>query len=122
MSMKKLSIATLAGLAFVVLVAAASDVTGKWDVDVKFDDSSVKGGGIDCVFKQNGEQLTGNCAAGGVPLTGEIKGQNIRWQTTAWSDEVTIVYSGIVDEAGTSMKGSFTIDGKGGSFTALKSK
>ena len=118
--MKKLGIAALVGLAFVVLVAA-SDVSGRWDLDVKFDDSSVQGGGIDCVFKQDGEQLTGNCA-GAVPLTGAIKGQNISWQTQGWSEEVTIAYSGIVDETGTSIKGSFTIGGKGGSFTALKSK
>lgn len=95
-----------------------SDRSASWSAALK---QIVQGGGIDCVFKQDGEQLTGNCA-GAVPLTGEIKGQSISWQTKAWSDEVTIACSGIVDETGTSTKGTFTIDGKGGSFTALKSK
>ena len=56
-------------LAFVALVAAA-DITGNWEVEATFDDSSVAGGGFDCVYKQQGEQLTGNCSGGTASVTG----------------------------------------------------
>ncbi len=118
--MRKLSVALFTGLAFVVLVAAP-DVTGTWEVESTFDDSSIPGGGFDCAFKQVEEQLTGNCSGGTAPLTGEVKGQNVVWRLRGpGSPPDTITFTGTVDQAGTSMKGRFTIAGKGGRFTALK--
>jgi len=112
---KKLCLALCAGLTVVVLTATL-DLTGTWTVDADFDDSSLSGGGFDCSLKQDGEQLTGTCSDGSAQLTGELKGQNVSWTMK----EAT--YTGTVNETGTSINGRFTIAGKGGSFTALKSK
>ena len=108
--MKKLYPALFTGLTVVVLTATL-DLTGNWEVEANFDDSSLSGGGFDCAFKQDGEQLTGTCSDGSAQLTGE---------SALKMKEVT--YTGTVNETGTSIKGRFTIAGKGGSFTALKSE
>jgi len=112
---KKLCLALLTGLTAVVLTATL-DLTGNWEVEANFDDSSLSAGGFDCALKQDGEQLTGTCSGGSAQLTGELKGQNVSWKMK----EVT--YVGTVNETGTSMRGRFTINGQGGSFTALKSR
>jgi hypothetical protein len=119
--MKKLCLALFAGLTVVVLTAAL-DLTGEWEVESNFDDSSISGGGFDCVFKQDGEQLTGNCSGGTAPVTGELKGQNVNWKMKAGITQDTITYTGTVNETGTRIEGRFMIAGKGGSFTASKSK
>jgi hypothetical protein len=115
--MPKLALVT--GLAFVVLGAAA-DIAGTWAVDASFEDSSLGGGEFECAFKQEGEQLTGNCS--GRALTGEVKGQIIRWQLQVGNPPQTTTYSGTVDDAGTNIKGTFTLAGKGGRFTASKQR
>jgi hypothetical protein len=113
--MPKLALVT--GLALVVLGAAA-DTTGTWTLDARFDDSSLGGDVADCAFKQEGEQLTGNCS--GTALTGEVKGQNVRWQLQVGSPPQTTTYSGTVDEAGAHINGTFMLAGKSGHFTASK--
>jgi hypothetical protein len=115
--MTKLAAALFAGLAFVAVIAA-SDLTGDWVVDFTFDDASLRGGGIDCTFKQNAEQLAGDCGQGAV--TGELKGQNITWRLRSGNPRVTTTFTGTVDEAGRSMKGRFIRAGKGGRFSASK--
>jgi hypothetical protein len=118
--MRTLGVALFAGLALVA-VAAASDVTGNWEVDATFDDSTISGGGFDCAFKQDGEQLTGACSGGTAPLTGEVKGQNITWRLRgAGNPAEATTFTGTVDQAGTGIKGRFTIADKGGRFTASK--
>src|SRR3979490_176432 len=119
--MKKLGMALFTALAFVVLVAAA-DITGKWGVDATFDDRSLDGGGFDCAFKQQGEQLTGTCSGGTASVTGEVKGQNVNWRIQGAANSDALTFTGTVDEAGTGIKGHFTIAGKGGQFTAVKQK
>ena len=113
--MTKLWLALLTGLTVVVL-AAPLNLTGAWDVEANFDDSSIAGGGFDCAFKQDGEQLTGTCSDGSAQLTGELKGQTVSWKMLA------ATYTGTVNETGTSIEGRFMVDGKGGSFSASKSK
>ena len=116
--MTKLAVFT--GLVLVVLGAAA-DLTGNWEVDASFDDGGLSGGGFDCAFKQDGEQLTGNCSAGTAQVTGEVKGRSISWHLTGADPSAAMpTFSGTVDDAGNSMKGRFTIAGKGGSFTAVR--
>ena len=58
-----------------VVLAAALNLTGEWDVEANFDDRSLAGGGFDCTFRQDGEQLTGTCSGGSAQLTGQVKGQ-----------------------------------------------
>src|SRR6266853_2614545 len=103
--MRKLDAALLTGLILVALGAAA-DITGRWALNASFDDGRLGGGEADCAFKQNGEQLTGDCA--GTALTGEVKGQNVRWQLQVGNPPQTTTYTGTVDEAGTNIKGTFT--------------
>jgi hypothetical protein len=117
--MKKLGMALFTVLGLVVLVAAA-DITGNWEVEATFDDSSAAGGGFDCAFTQQGEQLTGNCSGGTAPVTGEVKGQNVSWRLQRAANSDAVTFTGIVDEAGTGIKGHFTIAGKGGQFSAVK--
>ena len=119
--MKKLVVLLFPSLAFVVLVAAA-DITGNWEVEATFEDSSTGGGGFDCVFKQQGEQLTGSCSGGTASVTGEVKGQNVTWRLRGAANSDALTFTGTVDEAGTGIKGHFTIDGKAGQFTAVKQK
>jgi hypothetical protein len=117
--MKKLGVALFPALAFVVLVAAA-DITGQWEVEATFDDNSLAGGGFDCAFKQEGEHLTGNCSGGTASVTGEVKGQNVSWRLQRAANSDALIFTGIVDDAGTGIKGRFTIAGKGGQFSAVK--
>jgi len=117
--MKRLCAALFTGLTVVVL-AAALDLTGKWDVEFIFDDRGLGDGGFDCALKQDAEQLTGTCSDGTAPVTGELKGQNVSWRMKAGVTQETITFTGIVNEAGTSMKGRFSMPGKGGSFVAAK--
>ena len=119
--MKKLGVALLATLALVVLVAAA-DITGTWEVEATFEDSNDAGGGFDCAFKQQGEQLTGTCSGGTASVAGEVKGQNVSWRLQGATNADALTFMGTVDDAGTGMKGRFTIAGKGGQFTAVKQK
>ena len=117
--MRKLSVTLFTALLFVVLVAAA-DITGNWEVEATFDDSSIPGGGFDCAFKQQGEQLTGSCSGGTASVTGEVKGQNVSWRLQGAGNSDGPTFTGTVDEAGTSMKGRFTVGGRGGQFTGGK--
>jgi hypothetical protein len=118
--MKNVRLPLFAGLLAVGLAAAALDLTGKWEVESNFDDSRTPGGGFDCVFEQDGEKLTGSCSDGTAPVTGELKGQNVTWKLRARVSQEMITFTGEVDEAGTSMKGRFTMADKGGTFTASK--
>jgi hypothetical protein len=117
--MKTIIAAVLVGLALVVAMAA-SDVTGTWEVDATFDDARMAGGGFDCAFKQNGDQLTGACSDGQAPLTGEVKGQTVTWRISAGNPPNTTAFTGTVDEAGRSMKGRFAREDKGGTFVATR--
>ena len=117
--MKSILAALLGVLALVVLVAAF-EVSGTWDVDANFDDPSLSAGGFDCVFTQNGEKLTGACSDGTAPLTGEVKSQTVVWRISAGNPPVTTTFTGTVDETGRSMKGRFAGAGKGGTFVASK--
>jgi len=102
----------------VVAVVEAADLTGTWEVDVRFDDPAVEGGDIDCVIKQDGEQLKGACSDGTAALAGEVTGQTVKWRIGGAGS----TFNGTLDETGTRIKGRFTAGGKDGSFTALKSK
>jgi hypothetical protein len=113
--MTRLGIVT--ALAFVV-AAAASDLSGKWEIEATFDDNSLSGGGFDCAFKQEGERLSGNCM--GVSLNGEVKGTRVSWQMKAGRTEDTISYTATLNDAGTGLSGRFSVAGKGGRFTGSK--
>jgi hypothetical protein len=112
-----IGLVVVAALALVA-VAAPPDVSGNWDIEANFDDSTLAGGGFDCAFKQEGERLTGNCMA--VPLTGEVKGTRVGWQIKAGQTQQTITYTGAVNDTGTIINGRFSMADKGGRFTGSK--
>ena len=101
-----------------VMAAAASDLSGKWEIEATFDDNTLSGGGFDCAFKQEGERLTGNCM--GVSLAGEAKGTRVSWQIKAGQTQETITYTGAVNDTGTIINGRFSMADKGGRFTGSK--
>ena len=100
------------------MVLFAANLSGTWQIDADFDDASLSGGGFDCVFKQAGDRLTGSCQE--IPLTGEVKGTSVTWQIRAGQTQDTITYTGTMNESGTSIKGRFSMPGKGGRFIASK--
>jgi hypothetical protein len=106
------------------LVVGAPDLSGTWDLDVRFDDASLEGGELDCVIQQQGQQLKGTCSGGTAPLSGDVNGQNVRWRIggSDKSPGTSHTFTGTIDDAGIRIKGRFTANGKDGSFTALKSK
>lgn len=113
---RAVSVLALSVLAMVAVVATA-DLSGTWDVDVSFDDPAVEGGDIDCVITEDGGLLKGACSDGTAALAGEVSGQTVRWRIGTAN-----TFNGTLDETGTRIKGRFTAAGKGGSFTAVKSK
>ena len=117
--MRNVGVALLTGL-MVVALGAATDMTGRWAVAASFDDAGLQGGEFDCTFKQDGERLTGDCA--GRALTGEVKGQDARWQLQVGKPPQTTTYTGTVDESGTTIRGTFTLADKSGHFTASKQR
>jgi len=100
------------------LSPAAPNLSGRWEIDANFDDPSLSGGGFDCVFKQEGDRLTGSCQE--IPLSGEVKGTHVSWQIRAGQTQDTITYTGTMNDSGTSINGRFSMPGKGGRFTASK--
>jgi hypothetical protein len=114
---------TVSAIAIVVFVGA-SDLSGSWEVDVRFDDPAVEGGQVDCAIKQDGEQLTGTCSDGTARLTGDVRGRDIRWRIGSHDTSTASghTFTGTVDESGTRIKGRFSAGGKDGTFSALKSK
>jgi hypothetical protein len=119
--MKLLGAALFAGLALVV-VAAASDVSGTWDVKIVFDDTRIAGGNFYCAFVQKGERITGSCSGTSSEVNGELKGQNISWrlQMRGAPPSAATIFTGTINDAGSLMTGRFTVADKGGSFDAKK--
>ena len=115
--MTKLSLVMVAALALVA-AAAPADVSGNWEIDAPFDNPRLSGGGFDCVFKQEGERLTGSCM--GTSLSGEVKGTRVTWQMKTGQTQDTISHTATLNEAGTGMNGRFSVAGKGGRFTASR--
>jgi hypothetical protein len=105
-------------LVALTLVLVAADVSGTWEIDANFDDASVSGGGFDCSFTQDGERLTGDCM--GNALTGEVRGQQVSWRMPAGKTPDTVSVTATVNEDGRTMKGRFSVGGKGGRIDGRK--
>jgi hypothetical protein len=117
-----LSTALVSGLV-VASLYAANDISGKWEIEGTFDDSTLPrgGGGFDCVLKQAADRLTGSCSGGSASLAGEIDGQRITWRVSNSEDPpFTTTFSGTLDAVGTSIEGRFMAGENAGSFRAAK--
>ena len=116
-SLTALMLSVLLGAA----LAAAIDISGKWEVEANFDDPTIDAGGFDCVVKQEAAHLTGLCSDGTASLDGEIDGQQITWRVSnAARPPVTTTFTGTLNSTGTSIEGRFSSGTKAGSFTAAK--
>jgi len=117
--MGKLSV-TLFATCAVVLLVAASNVTGTWELEGTFDDPKLADArsGFDCVLKQDGERVTGRCSAGTAAMTGDVKGQNVTLRLPELHPPTT--FTGTLDTAGTHLQGRFVVGDKQGRFTAVK--
>ena len=69
--MTRLRMAVLTGMALVTLVAA-TDLSGRWQIEADFDDTNVPGGGFDCTLTQDGNRLAGTC--------GNRRGARLIWR------------------------------------------
>jgi hypothetical protein len=113
--MTKFVVALFVALTAVVL-GAAPNITGLWEVDVEFDDSSISGGGVDCVFQQHESgRLSGHCMGSYVTM-GQIKEQDVSWRFEKAGN--TLAFTGSVNEKGTRITGTFMMNDKQGRFVA----
>ena len=117
--MRKLSVPLFALFSVVVLVAAAN-VTGTWELESTFDDAKLKlaGGGFDCVLKQDGEHVTGKCSGGTATMTGDVKGETVTLRLPELNPPTT--FTGTLDKAGKRLQGRFVVGDKRGRFSAVK--
>lgn len=113
--------------------AGAADVSGEWSISGAFDEASIAKGvkrqaDLICDFKQEHETLTGECrpanGSGGVPVVGTVRDDQVEWRfDIALSPDAkkqTVTYTSTVTDAGTRMKGMFSIADLRGTFTAEK--
>jgi hypothetical protein len=117
--MKSLA-AALALVITTVVVAAAADVSGTWNVEGEVVGYSVK---FACTLKQAGDTLSGTATIQGKdsPLTGTVKDRTVTFQFDVDHEGQTYtnVYTGTVGENGV-LEGSIEVAGQLGSFTAKK--
>ena len=113
--------------------AGAADVSGGWSVSGTFDEASVAKGvkgqaDLICDLKQEHEALTGECrptnGPAGVPVVGTVRDDQVEWRfdiaVSPDAKKQTVTYTGTVNDAGTRMKGTFSIADLRGTFTAEK--
>jgi hypothetical protein len=118
--MKTLSTMVLTAFTLAAL-SAATDISGKWEVEANFDDPSIEAGGFDCVVKQEGERLTGRCSDGTASLDGEIDGQTIAWRISNGAQPPAITtFTGTLNTSGTVIQGRFSSGTRAGRFAAAK--
>jgi hypothetical protein len=111
--------------------AASANVSGEWSISGAFDAESVAKGteqqaDLVCYLKQEHEALTGECrpadGPGGVPIAGTVRGDEIEWRFDIAlgpdSKKQTVTYKASINDAGTRMKGTFSIADRRGAFTA----
>ena len=113
--------------------ATTANVSGEWLISGAFDAASVAKGvkqraDLICGFKQEHEALTGACrppdGPDGVPVTGTVRGDHVEWRfdiaLSPNAKKQTVTYTSTVNDAGTHMKGTFSIAELRGAFTAEK--
>jgi hypothetical protein len=107
-------------LALSVLPVAGADISGAWKVEGDIAEVHVN---RVCTIKQADNKLTGACKnqVNETVLTGEVDGKNITWKYDAdyQGTQVTLVYKGTL-ESDSAIKGSITVEGALGNFTAKK--
>jgi hypothetical protein len=113
--------------------AGAADVSGEWSISGAFNEPSVAKGAkrqadLICDLKQEHEALTGECrptnGPAGVLVVGTVRDDQVEWRFEIAlgpnAKKQTVTYTGTVNDAGTRLKGTFSIADLRGTFTAEK--
>ena len=117
--MKMLPIAMLLGL---LTPAAAADVSGVWDLEMRWPGDRQSTGV--CTFEQDDRKLSGTC--GGTDrftITGEVDDRRVTWQFDVEQDgnRGRMTFTGTVAAGDKTIAGSCRIEGgQNGSFTMHK--
>jgi len=108
-----------AGVIVVLSAPVHADLSARWELHANFDDRRIPGALGDCVFKQEGQRLSGRCED--AVLSGEIKGEMVTFRLTPAETHVSVTFTGMLDDDDTVIVGRFSYPGKGsGSFLAMK--
>ena len=108
-----------AGAVALLAVPASADLSARWELHADFDDRRIPGASADCVFRQDGQRLSGRCED--ATLLGDIKGSMVNWQLTPARTHDSVSFTGMLDDDDTVILGRFSYPGKGsGSFLAVK--
>jgi hypothetical protein len=121
MSMATRTVAWVVALSVAsVAVLAQANVSGTWDLEMRWPDGSVSTGA--CVFDQKGDALSGTCGGGNdrFPATGRAVGGDVSWAVDVKQGgaDAVMEFTGKVDGAGNAISGTCRIVGvQGGTFT-----
>jgi hypothetical protein len=118
--MKRL-LPTLCAVVFAATASLAADASGIWKVDGEVYANPVK---FSCELKQDGATLSGKATfedGKNVPVTGSVKEKTVAFEFDAEHEGTTyhLVFDGTLGEDG-GMKGTITVAGAQGTFTATK--
>ena len=114
-----LAVALLFGVGFAVW---AADVSGTWDLEMKWS-SDAKSTGV-CTFKQEGDILSGTCGSPDqFPITGRVQNNKLYWQLDVEQSGTKgrMEFDGEVDAQGATINGACgVVGGQDGTFTMKK--
>src|SRR5688572_18217886 len=82
------------------LTLSAPDVSGVWDLEMRWAGGMKSTGG--CTFKQDGDMLAGTCGSEDSPLKGQIRGDKLSWKVDVTQDGSTgqMYFDGELNEGG----------------------
>ena len=116
------TVLTVALLSGVGLAVSAADVSGTWDLEMRWSSDS-KSTGV-CTFKQEGDKLSGICGSPDkFPITGRVQNNKLSWHLDVEQNGTKgrMEFNGEVDEQGATIKGSCSVvGGQDGTFTMKK--
>ena len=103
-----------------VAVLAQVNVSGTWDLEMRWPDGSVSTGA--CVLEHKGDALSGTCGGGNdrFPATGRAVGGDVSWTVDVKQGgaDASMEFTGTLDGAGMAIAGTCRIVGvQGGTFT-----
>jgi hypothetical protein len=91
---------------------ATSDLTGTWQLYFE-PDLSGHPRSVECRLKQEPRRLTATCA-GRPTMNGAVSGRTVTFEHQATEDdEITVYYTGNLDDSGTFIEGTWHVAGPG---------
>ena len=117
------TVLTVALLSGVGLAVSAIDVSGTWDLEMKWSSDAKSTGG--CTFTQEGDKLSGTCGRldEKFPLVGKVQNNKLSWHVDVeqHGTKGRMEFDGEVDEQGATIKGSCrVVGGLDGTFAMKK--